>query len=77
MCACVLHDAGIGIANELVERIFMPFVQADMSISRKFGGTQLHTALTHHCHHADHARVLSCFTLVVVVLVWMLGTLTC
>ncbi len=36
-----VQDSGIGINQEASERIFKPFVQADASVTRKFGGTGL------------------------------------
>ena len=36
-----VKDSGIGMSYEQIERIFEPFVQADISTTRKFGGTGL------------------------------------
>lgn len=36
-----VHDTGVGINPQVLERIFAPFVQADASTTRKFGGTGL------------------------------------
>ncbi len=36
-----VEDQGIGISESAIERLFMPFEQADHSISSRFGGTGL------------------------------------
>lgn len=42
----VVRDTGTGIAKEQAERLFSPFTQADITTTRKFGGTGLGLVLS-------------------------------
>lgn len=43
----VVSDTGIGMTEEFLKRLFLPFEQADDHTSQKYGGTGLGMAITH------------------------------
>ena len=52
-----VSDTGIGIDPSKLERIFQPFVQADATTVRKFGGTGLGLAVRAPASHSPLCAV--------------------
>jgi signal transduction histidine kinase/CheY-like chemotaxis protein len=53
----IVRDTGIGIAEDALSRIFQPFAQAEVGITRQFGGTGLGLALTRRLCEAMHGQL--------------------
>ncbi|WP_193171037.1 PAS-domain containing protein [Nisaea nitritireducens] len=52
-----VSDSGIGMDKDIVERIFVPFHQADASTTRQFGGTGLGLAICRELAHSMNGEV--------------------
>ena len=52
-----VQDSGIGIAQEQLDRIFLPFEQADFGVARKYGGSGLGLAICHRLADAMQGRI--------------------
>ncbi len=44
----VVHDTGVGIPEDKIDSVFLPFEQADISDTRKYGGTGLGLTISKH-----------------------------
>lgn len=56
-----IEDTGIGISDEFKSKMFQPFSQQDMSISRRYGGTGLGYVETHSLHLSTVCRFVKCW----------------
>lgn len=54
---CEVIDSGIGVDPDIVNRLFLPFSQADESTSRKYGGSGLGLAISKHIVEAQGGKI--------------------
>ncbi len=59
----VVEDTGIGMAADQVDRLFTPFVQADESMARRFGGSGLGLSISRSLARLMHGDVFARSTL--------------
>ena len=54
-----VEDSGVGVAPEMIDRLFKPFEQEDASTTRRFGGTGLGLAILQNARRYD-GRIGGC-----------------
>jgi signal transduction histidine kinase len=54
----IIEDTGIGMSQEYLKKLFLPFSQEDHGTSRKFDGNGLGLALVQHCCDLNKAQIM-------------------